>query len=94
LAQIVATLVDGCINAGDATLRVAHDRLLRSSQKHQELFRRLGLLADAVMAEGYRFISVPDQVAAFVLGKSTWTVLALTCHIEPPRESWRLVGLS
>jgi hypothetical protein len=34
------------------------------------------------MPDGYRFLPQPNDVAAFVLRKSTWAVLALTCHIE------------
>jgi hypothetical protein len=34
------------------------------------------------MAQGYRFVPEPNAVASFVLGKSTWAVLALTCDIE------------
>jgi hypothetical protein len=34
------------------------------------------------MPEGYRFLPQPNDVAAVVLGKSTWAVLALTCLIE------------
>jgi hypothetical protein len=34
------------------------------------------------MPQGYRFAAQPDEVARLVLGKSTWAVLALTCHIE------------
>jgi hypothetical protein len=34
------------------------------------------------MPAGYRFDVPANDVASFVLGKSTWAVLALTCHIE------------
>ncbi len=50
--------------------------------KHQRLFRRIELLAAEQMPDGYRFLPQPNDVADFVLGKSTWAVLALTCHIE------------
>jgi hypothetical protein len=50
--------------------------------KHQELFRRIEALMAAVMAPGYAFDAQGNDVARFVLGKSTWSVLALTCHIE------------
>ncbi len=36
----------------------------------------------AGMPAGYRFVPQPNDVAAAVLGSSTWAVLALTCHIE------------
>ncbi|WP_277185386.1 hypothetical protein [Caballeronia sp. BR00000012568055] len=50
--------------------------------KHQELFRRVEVLAAQVMPAGYRFVANADEVAAFVLTKSTWAILALTCCIE------------
>jgi len=50
--------------------------------KHQELFRRVERMAAAGMAEGYVFLHDPNAVASVVLGKSTWAVLALICHIE------------
>lgn len=65
--------------------QIALEAIVRFSDeelKHQELFRRIELLASAGMAAGYRFDACPNDVAAFVLGKSTWAVLALTCHIE------------
>ena len=34
------------------------------------------------MPAGYPFLPQPNDVASVVLGKSTWAVLALTCHIE------------
>lgn len=50
--------------------------------KHQELFRRIERMIASGMPEGYRFLPQPNEVAQAVLGKSTWAVLALTCHIE------------
>jgi hypothetical protein len=50
--------------------------------KHQELFRRMERLAAEGMPAGYSFLPQPNEVAAAVLGKSTWGVLALICHIE------------
>jgi hypothetical protein len=50
--------------------------------KHQELFRRIERMIAAGMPEGYVFVPRPDDVASVVLSKSTWAVLALTCHIE------------
>ncbi|MBC7941037.1 MAG: hypothetical protein H7Z19_14995 [Chitinophagaceae bacterium] len=40
------------------------------------------LLAGEQMPPGYSFGIADDDDARFVLGKSTWAVLALTCHIE------------
>jgi hypothetical protein len=65
--------------------QVALEALVRFSDeeiKHQELFRRVEALAAASMPRGYKFLPNPNDVAHFVLGKSTWSVLALTCHIE------------
>jgi hypothetical protein len=50
--------------------------------KHQELFRRMEAMIAASMPPGYTQMADPNDVARVVLGKSTWSVLALTCHIE------------
>ena len=50
--------------------------------EHEACFRRVEGMIAAGMPEGYAFVARPDDVAALVLGKSTWAVLALTCHIE------------
>ena len=65
--------------------QVALEALVRFSDeelKHQELFRRVEKLAAASMPPGYKLVPNPNDVARFVLGKSAWSVLALTCHIE------------
>jgi hypothetical protein len=65
--------------------QVALEALVGFSQeeiKHQELFRRLERMMAGSMAPGYEVMAHPDDVASLVLGKSTWAVLALTCHIE------------
>jgi len=65
--------------------QVALEALVGFSQeelKHQELFRRLEQMMAASMPAGYQAVARPDDVAGLVLGKSTWAVLALTCHIE------------
>jgi hypothetical protein len=65
--------------------QVALEALVRFTDEeleHQELFRRLEQMMTPGMPEGYRFMLQPNDVAAVVLGKSTWAVLALTCHIE------------
>ena len=67
---------------GDQTALEAIVRFTDEELKHQELFRRIELLAGANMPAGYRFDVPSNEVAAFVLGKCTWAVLALTCHIE------------
>jgi hypothetical protein len=50
--------------------------------KHQELFRRIERMLAPHMPEGYKVVADPNDVAHIVLGKSTWSVLALTCNIE------------
>lgn len=67
---------------GDQTALEAIVRFTDEELKHQALFRRIEALVAARMPAGYRFDVAPDDVAGFVLGKSTWAVLALTCHIE------------
>ena len=65
--------------------QVALESLIRFSDeelKHQELFRRIEQMCGEGMPEGYSFKPDPNEVAAVVLSKSTWAVLALTCHIE------------
>ncbi|WIM09228.1 hypothetical protein [Enhydrobacter sp.] len=65
--------------------QIALEALVRFSDeelKHQALFRRIELLIGEAMPAGYRFDFDPDAVAGAVLGKSTWSVLALTLHIE------------
>jgi hypothetical protein len=65
--------------------QVALEALVRFSDeelKHQELFRRIDEMIAEHMPEGYTFAPDPNEVAKAVLGKFTWAVLALTCHIE------------
>jgi hypothetical protein len=50
--------------------------------KHQALFRRVEALTSEAMPAGYSFAWDPNEVAAAVLGKSSWAVLALTLLIE------------
>jgi hypothetical protein len=67
---------------GDQIALEAVMRFTEEELKHQELFRRIEMLAAENMAPGYRFMPPTDEVANFVLGKSTWAILALTCCIE------------
>lgn len=50
--------------------------------KHQELFRRIEVSIGAKMPGGYVQVADATEVARAVLNKSSWAVLALTCHIE------------
>ncbi|HET7543043.1 MAG TPA: hypothetical protein VFK05_24385, partial [Polyangiaceae bacterium] len=67
---------------GDQTALEALVRFSDEELKHQEMFRRIEAQCAAVMPAGYDFGPQPNEVAAVVLSKSTWAVLALTCHIE------------
>jgi hypothetical protein len=67
---------------GDQTALEALVRFSDEELKHQEMFRRLEKLAAEDMPAGYTAVADPNAVASVVLGKSTWAVLALTCHIE------------
>ena len=67
---------------GDQAALEALVRFTDEELKHQELFRRIERLAADRMPPGYRFDVAPNDGASFVLGKCTWAVLALTCHIE------------
>jgi hypothetical protein len=65
--------------------QVALEALVRFGDeelKHQELFRRVELLIAEGMPGGYTAVANPNDVARAVISKSTWAVLALTCHIE------------
>ena len=67
---------------GDQTTLEALVRFTDEELKHQELFRRIEKMMADGMPEGYKFLSDPNEVAAAVLEKSTWAVLALTLEIE------------
>lgn len=67
---------------GDQTALEALVRFSDEELKHQALFRRLETMMAAGMPPGYRTVADPNDVACVVLSRSTWSVLALTCHIE------------
>ncbi|MEO8137471.1 MAG: hypothetical protein ABI831_26255 [Betaproteobacteria bacterium] len=67
---------------GDQTALEALVRFTDEELKHQELFRRVESMMAEDMPAGYTFLPQPNDVANAVLSKSTWAVLALTCHIE------------
>jgi hypothetical protein len=67
---------------GDQKALEALVRFTDEELKHQELFRRLEAMMAAQMPAGYAFLPEPNGVATAVLGKSTWSVLGLTCLIE------------
>jgi hypothetical protein len=67
---------------GDQTALEALVRFSNEELKHQELFRRIERMIGRGMPAGYSYRPQPNDVAGAVLSKSTWSVLALTCHIE------------
>jgi hypothetical protein len=65
--------------------QLAVEALVRFSEeeiKHQELFRRIESMIGPQLPAGYRQVADPNDVSRAVLRASTWSVLALTCHIE------------
>ena len=65
--------------------QVALEALVRFSDeelKHEDLFRRIEAMMAQGMPPGYMFSWDPNQVAAAVLEKSTWAVMALIYEIE------------
>ena len=67
---------------GDQLALEALVRFSNEEIKHQELFRRMEAMIGAKLPAGYRQVADPNEVARAVLAASTWSVLALTCHIE------------
>jgi len=61
----------------EALVRFSNDEI-----KHQEMFRRIETMMGTRLPAGYRQVADPNDVARAVLAASTWSVLALTCHIE------------
>jgi hypothetical protein len=74
--------MSGQYGLSDQTALEALVRFGDEEIKHQELFRRLERMCAEGMPDGYTFMLEPNSVASFVLAKSNWAVLALTCHIE------------
>jgi len=67
---------------GDQVALEALVRFVDEELKHQELFRRIEEMMARGMPPGYGFAWDPNQVAAAVLEKSTWAVMALIYEIE------------
>ncbi|MGA9572952.1 MAG: hypothetical protein WBS20_03285 [Lysobacterales bacterium] len=67
---------------GDQVVLEALIRFSDEEIKHQEMFRRIDRMCAEGMPEGYQQVAGADDVARVVLGRSTWSVLGLTCHIE------------
>ena len=66
----------------DQTALEALVRFSDEELKHQALFRRIEDMLSAAMPAGYQPVAEANAVASVVLGKSTWSVLGLTCFIE------------
>jgi hypothetical protein len=79
-AQMLEISREHCL--GDQTALQALVRFADEEMKHQELFLRVEQLAAAKMPDGYGFVAAANDVAAFVLSRRRWSVLALSCHIE------------
>jgi len=68
----------------------ALDSLVRCTQdelKHQALFSRIDQMMAGAMPQGYRFAARPNDFAWMVLGRSRWSVLALTHMLELVTQS-------
>jgi hypothetical protein len=79
-AKVLELSREHCL--GDQVVLEGLVRFSDEELKHQELFRRLECMIDEGMPEGYSQVADPNDVARVVLGKSSWAVLALTCHVE------------
>jgi hypothetical protein len=67
---------------GDQVVLEALIRFSEEELKHQEMFRRIERMCAKGMPAGYVRAVDADDVARVVLGRSTWSVLGLTCDIE------------
>jgi hypothetical protein len=67
---------------GDQVVLEGLVRFSDEELKHQELFRRIEAMISAKMPGGYVQVVDPTEFARTILSKSSWAVLALTCHIE------------
>ncbi|HVF17974.1 MAG TPA: hypothetical protein VNA21_13725 [Steroidobacteraceae bacterium] len=67
---------------GDQVVLEGLVRFSDEELKHQELFRRIEMAIATKMPGGYVQVADSTEVARGVLTKSSWAVLALTCHIE------------
>ena len=79
-AKVLELSRDHCL--GDQVALEALIRFGDEEVKHQQLFRRVEALTGEVMPAGYSFAWDANEVAAAVLSKSSWAVLALTLQIE------------
>lgn len=67
------------------TNQIQLEALMRFSAeelKHQQMFQAMEDAMEQKMPKGYIKTADSDQVASFVLSKSSWAVMALTAHIE------------
>ena len=61
----------------DALVGCTHDEV-----KHQAVFNRIDLMMTGAMPQGYRYAARANEFAWIVLGRSRWSVLALTHMME------------
>ena len=89
----IFALAERCINAkimelgrdhalGDQTALSALIQFSQEELKHQQLFERLEAMAAAAMPAGYRMTADPNDVAGFMLSRSSWAFMGLSCDIE------------
>lgn len=72
-----------CANGlGDQVVLEGLVRFSEEEIKHQELFRRIEAAIGARMPSGYVLFADSNEIARKVLSRSSWAVLAFTCHIE------------
>lgn len=84
LDRVIGVKTLGAGGDGSAPHEKALDAVVRldgPAPSHESLFRRIGCLAAYAMPPGYHFLPQDDDVTRFVLSKSTWSVLGLTCLI-------------
>jgi hypothetical protein len=79
-AKVVQVSADHVL--GDQVALEALVRMTDEEIKHQALFRRLEEIMEADMPRGYVRTADANAVAAVVLSRRTWAVLALTLDIE------------
>jgi hypothetical protein len=67
---------------GDQTALAPLTRFGNEELRHQVLFVRIEKMTARAMPPGYAFDHDPNRFAQAVLGRSTWAVRALACHIK------------
>lgn len=89
----IFALAERCINAkimelgqdhalGDQSALAALLQFSQEELKHQRLFERLEAMAASAMPDGYQMTADPNDVARFMLSRSSWAFMGLSCDIE------------